>query len=301
MTLHQLRLFYTVAQWLSFSAAARELSLSQPAVSLQIQTLEKSVGVRLFSRSGNKLTLTLAGEALLRSVETMLQAEDEARRVVDELRTGSEREIKLAVEASCLYAVAPLLREFRAANSGVRVRLDVDSPERIMTAIQREAIDGGFVRSTNVDRRTLSQVVADDELVLVASLDNPLGADGPIDPKVLEDEALIFPLARAEERVLIDEALGGAGIVLRPAMELPSMEAIRMAVAANLGVGFAFAGAVRSDIDARVLRRVTVNGLDLPCPIELVHGPPEQFSGPAKRLYDVITSQRAPERLSASA
>jgi DNA-binding transcriptional LysR family regulator len=289
VTLHQLRLFYTVAQWLSFSAAARELSLSQPAVSIQIQTLEKNVGVRLFNRSGNKLRLTQPGEALLRSVETLLQAEDEARRIVDELRMGGRNEVKIAIEASCLPAVASLLRGFRAANPGIRVTLEVDSTERILDAVHREAIDGGFVR--NGTPRALGQTVAEDALVLVVSSDSPLANAEIVDSKVLAGESVIFPASSTDERIQIERALKQAHLDIRPTMELPSMETIRLAVAANLGVGFVFAGAIQGDLAADLMRQLKIPGLDIRCPVELVHGPAEHFGPLAKLLYDFVTSE----------
>ena len=90
MNLHHLRIFYTVAQRRSITAAAGDLLLSQPAVSLQLKALEKELGVSLFERGGRKLRLTQAGEVLYRSAVSILHAKDEAERAITELRDGTK-------------------------------------------------------------------------------------------------------------------------------------------------------------------------------------------------------------------
>src|SRR2546427_6610145 len=89
MNLHHLRIFYTVAQVRSITAAAGELLLSQPAVSLQLKALERELGLPLFQRGGPKLRLTQAGEVLYRTAVSMLSARDEAVRAIGELRDGT--------------------------------------------------------------------------------------------------------------------------------------------------------------------------------------------------------------------
>src|SRR5437867_2204724 len=89
MNLHHLRIFYTVAQRRSVTAAAADLLLSQPAVSLQLKALEKELGMPLFQRGGAKLRLTQAGEVLHRAAVSMLHAKDEAERAITELRDGT--------------------------------------------------------------------------------------------------------------------------------------------------------------------------------------------------------------------
>jgi len=89
VNLHHLRIFYAVAQRRSITAAAADLLLSQPAVSLQLKALEREVGLPLFERGGPKLRLTQAGELLLRSAVSILHAKDEAERALGELRGGT--------------------------------------------------------------------------------------------------------------------------------------------------------------------------------------------------------------------
>ncbi|MHB8619286.1 MAG: LysR family transcriptional regulator, partial [Chloroflexota bacterium] len=97
MNLHQLRIFQAVGNRLSFTQAAADLIMSQPAVSLQVKALEKSLGLRLFEHVNGKLSLTQAGEVLYQSAMTILSAEDEAERMMTEMAGASRGKLVIGL------------------------------------------------------------------------------------------------------------------------------------------------------------------------------------------------------------
>src|SRR3972149_62077 len=111
MNLHHLRIFYTVAQRRSFTAAAADLLLSQPAVSLQLKALEKEMAIPPFQRGGSKLRLTQAGEVLYRSAVSILHAKDEVERSIRELRDGTKGRLILgAGTAGGMYVLPRIVQ-----------------------------------------------------------------------------------------------------------------------------------------------------------------------------------------------
>lgn len=111
--------------------------MTQPAVSLQVRALEKSLGVRLFDRSTRELVLTPAGTALLPSAVAMLNAEDEARRVIDELRGANKGKLIIGTNTTGgMYLLPQILRAFRASSPDIEIVLDIDATDAICEELE---------------------------------------------------------------------------------------------------------------------------------------------------------------------
>src|SRR5581483_10484386 len=207
MNLNQLRAFVTVANTMSFTLAAEDLHITQPAVSLQIKALERSVRIRLFERRGNVLSLTEAGRALLDSAVLMVNAEDQAERVLAEL--SGERRGKLALGANTtggMYVVPELISAFREQWPEVDVELHIEPAVRILERIHQNILDLGFVGGPVDDPRFDVEHMAPDPLVLIFSPKHPFAGRPSIPVHELSGQALIVPEATSVMRILFERA-----------------------------------------------------------------------------------------------
>jgi DNA-binding transcriptional LysR family regulator len=296
MNLHRLRIFQAVAQHMSFSTAAEHLYLTQPAVSLQVRALERSLDVRLFDRTGGRLALTPAGEALLRSATAILNAEAEARRVIDELKGASAGRLLLAANTTGgMYFVPRVIAAFRAEAPKVQIELDVDATDRICERVAQSTVDIGFVAGPLEDRRLTVEPVAQDRLVLVASPAHPLAAGGRrrVTLEELTAQPLIVPEAASRTRMLVERRLREAGLPFRPAGQLVGTEAVKKAVEADLGVAFVSSYAVEDELATGRLRALEVEGLAIVRPIVMVYRSERYFTPAAQRFRAFVLAWAA--------
>lgn len=285
MNLHQLRIFYTVVQTGSFSGAARELFMSQPSVSLQVRALEKGLGVKLFDRpsGGAALRLTPAGEALLRSAEPMLSAEDEARRTIDELRGASHGKLLVGTNTTGgMYLLPRILRQFRTVHPDLEIVLDIDTTDAICERVNQSVLDLGFVGGPVEDKRLTIEPIILDQVALIASPDNPAATSGRITLLELANQRLIVAEPRSRTRLLVEQRLREVGMPARPAMQLVGTEAVKKAVESNLGMAFVSSFAIDLEVTHGRLVRVEPEGLAIVRHLELVHRA-HKFLSPATR------------------
>src|SRR3989441_2540483 len=175
MNLHHLRIFYTVAQRRSVTAAAADLLLSQPAVSLQLKALEKELGLPLFQRGGAKLRLTQAGEVLHRAAVSMLHAKDEAERAITELRDGTRGRLILgAGTTGGMYVLPRIVQAYKGDWPETEVLLHIGTTDQMLEELQQNVLDMALVGGPIEDRRFLVEPVCSDELVLIAAPSHPI-------------------------------------------------------------------------------------------------------------------------------
>lgn len=289
MNLHQLRIFHAVARHMSFSAAARELFITQPAVSLQVRALEESLGVKLLDRSTSKLELTEAGDALIRSAVAILNAEDEARRVLAEFRDASKAKLIVGTNTTGgMYLLPRILRAYRVANPNVELVLDIDATDAICDRIHQKMIDIGVVGGPIEDRRMSVEAIVEDEVVLIVSPDHPFAQRTSIALADLKSQRLIVMEPRSRTRVLVERTLRQQGLAIQPAMQLVGTEAVKKAVESNLGIGFVSSFAIEREVRLGDLRRLPIDGLQIARPLVLLHRSSKYLSPAAKRFREFL-------------
>lgn len=289
MNLHQLRIFRAVARHGSFSAAARELFLTQPAVSLQVRSLEQGLGVKLFDRSSRSPALTEAGQLVLRGASTLLETEDELRRGLDELRGASRGKILLGTNTTGgMYVLPAALRAFRQAYPDVELILDVDEADHICERVNQRMLDFGFVGGPVEDRRLVVEPLVSDQVILIASPDHPLSQSRLVALSALVQHRFIVPSPKAKTRLLVERRLHALNIIIRPAMQLSGADAIKKAVSANLGIAFVSARTVELELDRGDLCRIEVPGMHIERQLELVYREAKYFTPVARRFHQFL-------------
>ncbi len=264
MELHQLRAFEAAARWHSFTRAAEEMHLSQPAVSMQIQALERELGLKLLERLPRQVILTQAGELLLDYAQRLLNLAEEAGLALAELK---------GLQAGCLrvgasptigaYLLPQMLGSFKCRYPHLRVIAEIAPSQRVAEALHAYAIDVGLVEA-GVDLGALdAEVFRTDELALVVPAQHPWARRGAIGAEELAGYPLIAREPGSGTRALVEERLRALGVEVTPALELGGVEAIKNAVLAGLGVSFISRHAITLEEKLGVLAAVAVEGLDL--------------------------------------
>lgn len=291
MNLHHLRIFYTVAQRRSITAAAADLLLSQPAVSLQLKVLEKELGVRLFERGGPKLRLTQAGEVLYRSAVSILHAKDEAERAISELRDGTKGRLILgAGTTGGMYVLPRIVQAYRGLWPETEIVFHIGTTDQILEKLLQNVLDMGVVGGPIDDRRFTLEPVCADELVLIAAPSHPIASLGKVTLKDLGGVPFIFPEAGSRTRQLVERKLRETGVPLRIAMQLPGTEGVKRGVEAGLGIGMVSRYSVEAECLTGVLRCIPVEGWRLTRTMNLVYRSQKYFSPVRERFREFAKS-----------
>jgi LysR family transcriptional regulator, transcriptional activator of the cysJI operon len=266
MDTRQLAAFCAVVERKSFSQAADRLGVTQPAVSLQIRSLEQRLGRQLLDRSGRRVEPTEAGLRLYASAQRLLAAEEH---LLEDLDADDEGEISGALELGASTGpggtVVPLLLcEFQEQHPDVRVRLTVSDTQTLVDRVADRELELGIVGAGRRHRGVTFEPFFSDEVVLAC----PSGhryAGKTISLDDLKGEQLIVMQEGAGVRQVIEDELRKAGLRLRELdvrLELGLQESVRSAVLAGHGIAFISRLAIEADLDTGRIAIARVRGLD---------------------------------------
>lgn len=292
MTLRQLRVFRAVCDNHSYSRAAEEMALTQPAVSLQIRQLEELLGQPLFEYTGKKLYLTEAAEALKRTSEDIFGRLESLDMQLSTLQGSLQGQLKLAVESSAKYFVPHLFASFREQHPEVSLELVVVNHAQ---AIQR-------LNANRDDLLIISQVPPELDLEFLPFLDNPIVAVAlPEHPlcqmgQISLQDLTAWPLLIREPgsgtRRATEQYCDQKRAHFPQTMELGSLEAQREGVLAGLGLALLPRHAVLRELESRALCELAVEELPLMRSWCLVHPRGKYLSPVAQTFFTFARSQR---------
>src|SRR3954465_3201133 len=264
MDTRQLAAFCAVVERRSFSQAAERLGVTQPAVSLQIQALEKRLGVQLVDRSGRRVEPTEAGQRLYRNAQRVLAAEEQ---LYDEL-AESERitgRLELGASTGPGGSVVPvLLGELARTNPDLSVALTVADTHRIVELVADRGLELGVVGFARRHRSVVFEPLFRDQVVLACPPGHRF-AGKTVSLDDLRDETLILMQEGAGVREAIEDELRATGVRLKDfgaRLELGLQESVRTAVEAGIGVTCISRSAIEAALAAGTLTEARVAGLE---------------------------------------
>src|SRR5215210_2117196 len=275
MDTRQLVAFVAVVEKKSFSQAAERLGVTQPAVSLQIRSLEDRLGTRLLDRSGRRVEPTEAGLVLYKRAQRMLElAQEESGALHGTLAIG-------ASTGPGGHLVPLLLCDFQRGHPDLSVSLAISDTDRVIEQVAERELELGVVGALRRHRSLEFEPLAHDEIVLAVPPEHPFaGRSMPMEQ--LRSETHIVMQEGAGVRHVIEEELREAGLRLRelsPKLELGLQESVKSAVAAGYGVTFISRTAIEGELAAGTLGAARVEGLE-----------------PARQIYVVRSAARMPTR-----
>lgn len=270
-TLRQLKVFETVARRLSFSRAAEELHLTQPAVSTQVRTLEGHVGMPLFEQLGKKIYLTQAGDELLHFCRAIIQQFDEAEDAMAQLKGIAGGKLNVAVISAGDYFFPQLMVAFARQHPGVQLNLTVHNREELLDKLAANRTDLAVMVRPPAELDTQNDAFAPHPYVIVGAPDHPLAGRGPIAMAELIRHPFVIREPGSDTWFSMQDAFGPHLAELTVAMEIKSTETIKQAVIAGIGLGFLSAHTIGRELAARSLVVLEVEGFPLMLNWYVVH------------------------------
>jgi DNA-binding transcriptional LysR family regulator len=268
VNLNHLAIFRAVASCSSVSGGARQLHISQSAVSKQLAEFERTLGVALFERLPRGVRLTEAGRLLLGYANRLFSIEAEAEQALGDLQQLSRGRIAIGASRTIgAYMLPPVLAAFRRSYPRVELALQVENTQAIENKLVAGEIDLGFSEGIVSSELLDYQVFAQDELVLVAAARDPVTRQAPLTVAALAELPLLMHEVGSGTRAVTEQALAARQIEVRPAMTLASTEALKQTVATGIGVAILSALAVQTELRARTLVVVPIKGLRILRPL----------------------------------
>jgi len=288
-TVHQLTVFRTVAHHLSYTRAAEALYLSQPAVTQQVRTLERVLGLRLFARSGRGIVLTQAGQELLRHAERLLTLLAGTAPVVEEIQTLERGSVLVGASTSAgTYVVPPLLGAFHARYPGIHVTLMVANRRVIEERLLTYQIDLAVMSLIERQDRFVVEFLMPYELVVVASPFHRLVRRSALTVHDLQHETFLLREQESGTRLDAERHFAQMGLSSQITLELGGIEAIKEGVAAELGIAVLPGDSVASEIASGDLALLNVQGFPLKRQWYIVHLKGRRLSRAASAFQELL-------------
>jgi DNA-binding transcriptional LysR family regulator len=287
-TLRQLKVFEAVARLLSFSRAAEELHLTQPAVSTQVRKLEEHAGNALFEQFGKKIYLTPAGTELLQISRAIIQQFEAAENAMLQFNGVSGGKLNVGVISAGDYFFPRLLVEFASRHRGVTLNFTVHNREGLMTHIAENLTDLAIMVRPPTDLDTINQPFAPHPYVIVAAPNHPLVGVPRIPLTRLMREPFVVREKASDTWHSMEEGFGGDLSGINIAMEIRSTETIKQAVIAGMGVSFVSAHTISQETCAGSLRVLDVEGFPLMLNWYVVHRRNKRLPPVAQAFKDFL-------------
>ncbi len=240
VTFRQLKVFESVARLLSYTQAANELHLSQPAVSMQVKQLEEKVGLPLFEQIGKKIFLTEAGREVFHYSRSIEQQINELEETIGNLK-GISGKLSISVASTANYFVPILLGTFCKRFPEVSVSLDVTNRKTLLQQLNDNETDLVIMGQPPAEMDLVADAFMENNLVIIAPPDHPLSKQGAahtqIPLKKLENEVFLVREQGSGTRDAIERFFQAHDIHITTGMEISSSEAIKQSVQAGLGLG----------------------------------------------------------------
>lgn len=267
MNLNYLKTYIEVIRLGSFSEVAKKLSISQPAVSFQIQKLEHELGAPLIDRRQKTLVMTQAGKRLL--VFAKLFDKEHQALVHDFENLREEVTGNLAIAASTIpgdFILPPILSEFKRRHPAVNIQAAVTDSARVIAAMKSGEYDIGFCGMLPEDRELEAVRIAEDEITLIVFPEHPFVRRKQVSFLEVCAEPLIFREQTSGTQRSVEALLLNAGFHLsqcKPTLVLGTTEAVVIAVEAKSGIAFVSNLAIKKSVALGLVKEVGVEGVTL--------------------------------------
>jgi DNA-binding transcriptional LysR family regulator len=289
-TLRQLQVFEAVARQLSFSRAAAELHLTQPAVSMQVKLLEGQAGMPLFERLGKKIFLTEAGTELHRHSRAITQQLRDADEALAARKGLSQGRLVITMVSTAKYFVPPLLARFLKQHPGVTIKLSANNREIVLKQLAENEVDLAIMGRTPQGMEAVAVPFARHPHVVIAAPDHPLAKKRRIRLARLAEETFLIREPGSGTRGLLERLFSEHGLRLNVSMEMASNETIKQAVQAGMGISLLSRHTIGLELKTRRLTVLDVEGLPIVRDWHVVHLAAKRLSPVAQAFKAFLLS-----------
>lgn len=282
VTIRQLQIFEALARRLSFTAAARELHLTQPGVSSQVRQLESAVGMPLVEQVGRRVSLTDAGRVLERLSLAVAAELREAEQALDELKGIRAGRLRVCVVSTVNYFATRLLSQYCAAYPGVQVSLEVTNRQRALAVLAENSADIVLMGQPPAGLDVEARAFKENPLVVIAATGHPLVGRRRVSLAALARETFLVREPGSGTRMAMERLFQARDFQPRTTIEMTSNEAIKQAVEAGLGLGVVSLHTIGLELDAGRLAVLEVRHFPIRRRWHVVHRRGKRLSGAAQ-------------------
>jgi DNA-binding transcriptional LysR family regulator len=291
-----MQIFESVARLLSFSRAAEELHLTQPAVSMQIRQLEDTVGLPLLEQVGKKIHLTEAGEELHHHCRVVARQLRETKEAMDSLRQGVRGRLDIAIISTAKYFMPMLLARFCDAHPDVQLRLSVGNRERILEQLADNDVDMVIMGRPPGEVSVISEPFAKNPHVVIAPPGHRFTHAKRLSVQRVSEEPMIVREKGSGTRHLLERLFADHGLKVQARMEMSSNETIKQAVIAGMGISLLSIHTLKLELQTDSLVILPVQGLPVVRDWHLVHLKEKRLP-PVARAFKSFLQEHAEEVL----
>lgn len=291
LTFRQLSVFEAVARHLSFSRAAHELHLTQPAVSMQVKHLEENVGTALFEQLGKKIYLTEAGHELSHYSRMIAQQLSEVEAVLSELKGLKRGKLKISVASTANYFAPQLLATFTRRFPTVTVSLNVTNRQALLQQLANNEMDIAIMGQPPEGLDLVAESFMENPLVVIAPINHMLARKKSIPLSRLEQETFLIREEGSGTRIVMKRFFDAHNIQLHTGMEMSSTEAIKQAVQAGLGLGVVSLHTVELELEASRLKVLDVKDFPIRRHWYIVHRKDKRLTASAQAFKSFLIDE----------
>jgi len=291
VSLRQLRVFEAVARHKSYTRAAEELHLSQPAVSMQVRQLEDEIGLALFERLVKQVVVTEAGREVFQYSRVIGQSLREMEEVLESLKGLNRGRLSIAVASTVNYFAPRLLAIFQQRHPGVSLRLDVTNRESLVQMLDSNTVDLVLMGVPPRDVEVESEAFMDNPLVVIAPPDHPLAGERNILLARLADEVFVMREEGSGTRQAMERFFSERGQKIRHGMQMTRNEAVKQAVRSGLGLSVVSLHTIELELETGRLVILDVEGFPDRRQWYLVYRRGKRLSPAASAFRDFVLTE----------
>jgi DNA-binding transcriptional LysR family regulator len=285
MNLNHLAVFHAVAQTGSMTLGAERLDISQPAVSKQVQELERALGVHLFDRLGRRIHLSQAGEILADYARRLFALAHEAEEAMADVRAVGRGRLVIGASTTIgTYLLPGVVAAFWRRHPNVELRVEITNTEQVHRRLAGHELDLGLTEGFVEEEELQAEVFHRDELVVIAAAGHPLAGKPRVPLRAVQQEPFVLREPGSGTRAVEERVLAGLKLPVQVVMALGSTEAIKRVVAEGVGLAIVSRLAVRAECVAGTLAVLPVPGLRIERPLHLVRRKGRR-DGPALQAF----------------
>jgi DNA-binding transcriptional LysR family regulator len=286
---NQLRLFYHAAKNLSFTLAAKDLFITQPAVTAQIKSFEGHSSLKLFKKSGRRIRLTDEGKTLYEYARKIFEYEKEIEDVIEEMRTLKRGILRLGTTKTyARYFMPFLVSSFHEEYPQIKIHLDEGSSLDMIHSLHDLKNELVIIAKVEDDPGVNFIPFSQEEMLIILAPDHPLAQKRSISLNDLTKEPIIMKERGSGTRKLVNDFFSKKGLVPNTLMETSNTELIKTLVQRGEGVSFVVKEAVATELKEKKLATTTIRGQKVFLDVSIAHLKNQHLSPPAQAFLDML-------------
>lgn len=291
VTFRQLKVFEAVSRNLSYTLAAKELFLTQPAVSMQVKQLEENAGLPLLEQIGKKIYLTEAGREMYHYARSMAHELKEAGAIMEQLKGLESGRLEVTVATTANAFATRMLSKFNKQYEGSTVSLDVTNREGLLRQLANNDKDIAIMGRPPSGADLVIEPFADNPLVVVAAPDHPLATIQPIPLYMLQDQTFVVREQGSGTRTAMERFFEEHNLSITSSMEMNENEAIKQAVQAGMGLGVVSIHTIELEIETNRLVILDVEDFPIMRHWYLVHRKEKRLSPITQTFKEFVLNE----------